>query len=72
MYTNRSTVNKNSSHPIKIKNENTFLEKSQYSLKQNLFDPAKSSPPNTFMIKLYARMVQYESIHKNDIIFDNK
>ena len=62
--------NKNSSVPIKIKN--TFLEKNQYSLKKNFFDPAKSSPPNIFMIKLYARMVQYDSNHKNDIIFDNK
>jgi hypothetical protein len=28
---------------------------SQYSLKQNYFDPSKSSPPNEFMIKLYMR-----------------
>ncbi len=27
----------------------------QYSLKQNYFDPSKSSPPNEFMIKLYMR-----------------
>jgi hypothetical protein len=62
--------NKNSSVPIKIKN--TFLEKNQYSLKENFFDPTKNSPPNFFMIKLYARMGQYESYHKNDVIFDNK
>jgi hypothetical protein len=71
MHTNRTVVNKNNSVPIKIKNNN-FLEKNQYGLKQNFFDPAKSSPPNDFMIKLYARMVQYESIYKNDVIFDNK
>jgi hypothetical protein len=27
-----------------------------YSLKQNFFDPSKSSPPNEFMIKLHMRM----------------
>ena len=32
-----------------------------YSLKQNLFDPTKRSPPNDFMIKLRMRMGLYES-----------
>jgi hypothetical protein len=27
-----------------------------YSLKQNFFDPTKSSPPNEFMIKLHMRI----------------
>ena len=30
-------------------------------LKQNLFDPTKSSPPNEFMIKLYMRMAIYNA-----------
>jgi len=61
------------SKSIPIKNKNTFTGKNQqYSLKQNLFDPTKSSPPNIFMIKLYSRMVQYESTYKNEDIFDNK
>jgi hypothetical protein len=72
MQTNRNLIYKNNSDPIKIKNENTFLEKNQYSLKQNFFDPEKKSPPNVFMIKLYARMVQYESNYKNNPIFENK
>jgi len=29
----------------------------QYILKQNYFDPSKSSPPNEFMIKLYMRYI---------------
>ena len=33
--------------------------KSEYSLKQNFFDPSKSSPPNEFMIKLHMRMNMY-------------
>jgi hypothetical protein len=33
--------------------------KGQYSLKQNCFDPSKSSPPNMFMIKLHMRMSIY-------------
>jgi hypothetical protein len=31
----------------------------EYSLKQNFFDPSKSSPPNEFMIKLHIRMNMY-------------
>jgi len=33
--------------------------KGEYSLKQNFFDPSKSSPPNDFMIKLHMRMNKY-------------
>ena len=33
----------------------------EYSLKQNFFDPTKSSPPNDFMIKLYMRMAIYNN-----------
>ena len=33
--------------------------KGEYSLKQNFFDPSKSSPPNEFMIKLHMRMIKY-------------
>ena len=36
---------------------------SEYSLKQNFFDPSKSSPPNEFMIKLYMRMSHYTPLH---------
>jgi hypothetical protein len=43
--------------PIKKKNvENLENINYQHSLKQNLFDPTKSSPPNIFIIKLYARI----------------
>jgi len=34
---------------------NNAVNKS-YSLKQNFFDPTKSSPPNEFMIKLHMRI----------------
>ena len=70
----KSTV-KNTTKPIDIKKKiiDVNLEnKNQYSLKQNFFDPTKSSPPNHFMIKLYNRMIHYESNYKNDLIFDNK
>ena len=65
-----STYNKINNSPIKIKN--TLIENNQYSLKQNFFDPTKSSPPNIFMIKLYNRMTQFESNYKNESNFDNK
>ena len=38
----------------------------EYSLKQNFFDPSKSSPPNEFMIKLHLRMSAYNSCIKDD------
>jgi hypothetical protein len=38
----------------------------EYSLKQNFFDPSKSSPPNEFMIKLQLRMSHYNSVIKDD------
>ena len=41
-------------------------KESEYSLKQNFFDPSKSSPPNEFMIKLYIRMTNYTSLHKKN------
>jgi hypothetical protein len=70
MQKNSSTYIKINNTPIKIKNAS--IENNQYSLKQNFFDPTKSSPPNIFMIKLYNRMTQFESNHKNESIFDNK
>ena len=38
----------------------------EYSLKQNVFDPSKSSPPNEFMIKLHMRMNKYHMDNKDD------
>lgn len=35
--------------------------KEEYSLNQNIFDPSKSSPPNDFMMKLFARMNMYNN-----------
>jgi len=50
--------------------------KSEYSLKQNLFDPSKSSPPNLFMIKLHMRMSMYNNtssyLNINDDNFDSE
>ena len=46
--------------------------KGEYSLKQNFFDPSKSSPPNEFMIKLHMRMNRYQTSDKNDDNFDNE
>jgi hypothetical protein len=46
---------------------------SEYSLKQNFFDPSKSSPPNEFMIKLHMRMNIYETyLHNNDDSLDKE
>jgi len=41
-------------------------DKIEYSLKQNFFDPSKSSPPNEFMIKLHMRISNYTASHIKD------
>ena len=46
--------------------------KSEYSLKQNFFDPFKSSPPNEFMLKLHMRMSVYNSNIHTDIKDDSR
>ena len=38
----------------------------EYSLKQNVFDPSKSSPPNDFMLKLHLRMAIYNNVNNLD------
>lgn len=52
--------------PTSLKNIKEYNFK-EYSLKQNVFDPSKSSPPNEFMMKLKLRM----SIYDNDNEVDN-
>ena len=49
-------IKKNLSTP-----ENVNSPKGEYSLKQNFFDPTKSSPPNEFMLKLHMRISNYDS-----------
>ena len=56
-----STINKNLSRSIEDNSP-----KGEYSLKQNFFDPSKSSPPNEFMIKLHMRMNRYNIDKKVD------
>jgi hypothetical protein len=41
-------------------------DKIEYSLKQNFFDPSKSSPPNEFMLKLHMRISNYTASHIKD------
>jgi len=58
------------STPIEIKqNLTTTMKikspKSEYSLKQNFFDPSKSSPPNEFIIKLHMRINKYNMNNKH-------
>jgi hypothetical protein len=58
-----------------IRNVNYDTQKNkEYSLKQNWFDPTKSSPPNDFMIKLFNRLNNYEksTFHTNVPIVDKK
>ena len=59
------------SEPIIIKQNLTTQMKNnspkgEYSLKQNFFDPSKSSPPNEFMIKLHMRINKYYTDKDDD------
>jgi hypothetical protein len=57
------------SRSLKIKNNSSSsTDTRQYDLKQNKFDPSKSSPPNDFMEKLILRIAVYESFSKKGAI----
>ena len=43
----------------------TRKSENEYSLKENFFDPSKSSPPNEFMKKLQQRMTIYNSSYSS-------
>jgi hypothetical protein len=50
------------------------MKEEEYSLKQNFFDPSKSSPPNEFMLKLHMRINLYNKTHNHcfvDIMDDS-
>ena len=49
----------------------TSMKEGEYSLKQNFFDPSKSSPPNEFMLKLHKRMNLYNTLCIQEDV-DNK
>ena len=66
MYSTSPVINERSKIiPIKKTLSTSMKEfsniQSEYSLKQNFFDPTKSSPPNDFMLKLHIRMKTYNS-----------
>ena len=69
MISNRYVIRERSNIiPIKQKlftsmKSNSFEE---YSLKQNFFDPSKSSPPNEFMLKLHIRLNNFYLDKKDD------
>jgi len=70
MYSNTHVIHERS-HNIPIKQKlNNVNNIGEYSLKENFFDPSKSSPPNDFMIKLQMRLSSYNS--NCNIMVDNR
>ena len=59
MYSNKHAVSYEKSKSIPI--QQTITKTQEYDLKQNLFDPTKSSPPNEFLLKLRMRVSLYSS-----------
>lgn len=74
MQTSQYIIHERSNRIAIPKNLSTTMKGfSEYSLKQNFFDPSKSSPPNEFMIKLHMRMSIYNhSSEIKDDSFDNE
>ena len=72
MLSNSHVIDERSKHIPIPKKLSTLMEdfrnnsQGEYSLKQNFFDPSKSSPPNEFMLKLYIRMSHFTSLHIKD------
>ena len=57
------------SAPVQIPQQpSKYNMEAEYSLKQNLFDPTKSSPPNEFMNKLRTRMTLHGSLQNKTIV----
>jgi hypothetical protein len=46
---------------VPIKKTEPTLNVGEYSLKENVFDPSKSSPPNDFLAKLQERLNIYST-----------
>ena len=64
---NKNIHKKSNNIAIPIFNKNNSYINNEYSLKQGIFDPSQSSPPNEFMIKLKMRMSSYNSFSINDV-----
>ena len=52
--------------PISPSSPTNKKVENEYSLKENFFDPSKSSPPNEFLLKLQLRMKNYDSFNNFD------
>lgn len=63
MYSNKHAVSYEKSKSIPI--QQTVTKTHEYGLKQNFFDPTKSSPPNEFMLKLRQRVLLYSSVDRS-------
>ena len=60
METKHAFLKKGTTQPIPIPGQQkTTTGKKEYSLKKNLFDPSKRTPPNDFLQKLQKRMSNY-------------
>jgi hypothetical protein len=62
-YREKKTI-PNKTNPIQIQKV-TNHQLTEYSLSNHFFDPAKSSPPNDFLLKLYARIDKYQKKEAN-------
>jgi hypothetical protein len=59
LFLNPTDLYREKTKPIFLQNSNKN-GLNEYSLTPSFIDPSKSSPPNDFLIKLYARMDKYQ------------
>jgi len=77
-YPQQATTKTSSSKPIEIIKKNTFKKQPLksgraevfYSLNENIFDPTKFSPPNSFIANLKKRMNYYDD-STSEFFLDN-
>jgi hypothetical protein len=65
-HSGKNVIHERSSNILIPSSPTNKTEYNEYSLKQNFFDPSKSSPPNEFLIKLQQRMDTYSKFCKKD------
>lgn len=75
---NNIDINNNNNNDIKLINkelDNTstkdiLINKKEYSVNVNNFNPGKNSPPNEWQFRLIKRINSYNTLHENSKLYD--
>lgn len=75
---NNNNIDINNNNDIKLINkelDNTstkdiLINKKEYSVNVNNFNPGKNSPPNEWQFRLIKRINSYNTLHENSKLYD--